>query len=71
MTLVDPNSWIPLAEELVLLRESGESAGDAIRMVFGSHKPGLLFLKKAICEAHNITSRDATRLIAKEISVRR
>lgn len=70
MTLIDPNQWHQLEKELLLLRDSGKATSEAIRMVFDSHRPGLLHLQKAISEAYDLSTRDAARLIAKEISTR-
>jgi len=68
MTLIDPNGWRPLAEHLAQRLQAGESLGDALRSTAALRECRRIMLFKAVQSVCNLSSADAAKLIARELS---
>jgi thiamine monophosphate kinase len=69
MTAIDPNGWKALASRLSDLVSCGSSPGQAMRDVYSDGQCSLLLLKRAIQEVFNLSSVEASKLIAAEITL--
>ncbi len=68
MTLIDPNGWRPLAKQLVDLLREGQPLGEALRSVAVSSDAGALLLFKAVQNACQLSSREAAKIVAREVT---
>jgi len=68
MTLIGSNGWKPLAQHLTELLCSGQSLGDAVRIVSARPDSRIIFLLKAVQIACNVSSREAAKIVAKEVT---
>ena len=70
MTLIETNGWEPLADHLAMLLRNGSELGDAIRTVAERPDSRVMFLLRAVQKVCGISSREAAKLVAREVTAR-
>lgn len=69
MTLISPNEWKEASRKLSEQLARGSSLGDALRNLNRDYR--VIELKRAVQEACSLSSTEAARIIAREVTASR